>query len=177
MEAGNGFEIWRQLYRQYAGGGDAVRYGDQMRLKDWPKCNDIMKLEEHLNGWKACLDEHGAEMYAAPGMLRTMLMGILPEEIEKEVNDKEDELDDHESIIAFIKKRLERKRQKKLADYARQAGGKIINSISDSSQRSEINAEPRIEEPIGEAVPPPPTAGSTAVRVKPRAASSQSSAR
>ena len=33
-EEGNGFEIWRQLYRQYAGGSQGVKFGGQLRLKD-----------------------------------------------------------------------------------------------------------------------------------------------
>ena len=71
-EEGNGFEIWRQLYRQYAGGSQVVKFGGQLRLRDWPKCTSMAKLEAHHDGWQACLDEYGTEMYAAPNMLRTM---------------------------------------------------------------------------------------------------------
>ena len=103
-QAGNGFEVWRQLYLQYAGGSSAVRHGGQARLKDWPKCTNIMNLEAHLDGWKACLDEYGHEMFAAPGMLRTMLLETLPDEFENDVLDRP-ELIDHEQILAFAKRR------------------------------------------------------------------------
>ena len=71
-EKGNGFEIWKQLYRQDAGGSQVLKFSGQLRLKDWPKCTSIAELEVHLDGWEACLDEYGTEMCAAPIMLRTM---------------------------------------------------------------------------------------------------------
>ena len=83
-EAGNGLEIWRQLFIQYSGGTEAVRTGGQLRLKDWPKCTSMSKLEQHLDDWKNCLDEYGSELYSAPTMLRSMLLGILPDELEQE---------------------------------------------------------------------------------------------
>ena len=144
-QAGNGFEVWRQLYLQYAGGSSAVRHGGQARLKDWPKCTNIMNLEAHLDGWKACLDEYGQEMFAAPGMLRTMLLEILPDEFENDVLDRP-ELVDHEQILAFVKRRLEHKRQKKLAEHARKHGGAMVNAVTTHEAA-----------PAPEPVPPPPT--------------------
>ena len=79
-QKGNGFEVWRQLFVQFAGGTTAVKHGGQMRLKDFPKCRDVLKLEAHLDAWTNCLEEFGSQMYAAPGMLTTMAIDLLPED-------------------------------------------------------------------------------------------------
>ena len=97
-EEGNGFEIRRQRYQQYAGGSQNVKFGGQLRLKDWPKCTSLSRLEANLDGWQACLDESGTEMYATPNMLRSMLMGTLPDKIENEINEKP-HLNDYQKII------------------------------------------------------------------------------
>ena len=106
-----------------------MKHGGRARLKDWPKCTNVANLEAHLDSWKACLDEYGQELFAAPSMLRTMLLEILPDEFEAEVLDRP-EIIDHEQILAFVKRRLEYKRQKKLAEHARKHGGAMINAVS-----------------------------------------------
>ena len=108
-EEGNRFEIWRELYRQYAGGSHIVKFGGQLRLKDWPKCTSMAKLEVHLDGWQACLDEYGTEMYAGPNILRTMLIGTLPDELENEINEKP-HLTDCQNIIDWCKVSIGQKR-------------------------------------------------------------------
>ena len=134
-EKGNGFEVWRQLYRQYSGGTEIVNYGGQMRLKDWPKCTNVQNLEAHMDSWKSCLEEYGSELYAAPSMLRTMLIGILPAEIENEIMDKPElEREDYVGIFQWVKKRIEYKRQKALADFARKSGGGLVAAVTSAGQ-------------------------------------------
>ena len=53
-----------------------------MRLKDFPTCRSVLKLEAQLDAWTNCLEELGSEMYAAPGMLTTMAIDLLPEDLE-----------------------------------------------------------------------------------------------
>ena len=110
-EQGNGLEIWRQLFRQYACGTDVVNFGGQMRLKDCPKGTNVAHLEVHLDAWKRCLDEFGTELYATPGILRTIFMGILPDEIEKEILDRPElAVGDYKTVLDWVKVRLEHKR-------------------------------------------------------------------
>ena len=90
-------------------------------MKDWPKCTAMSKLESHLDGWQACLDEYGTEMYAAPNILRTLLIGMLPDEFENEINEKP-HLTDYQDIVDWCKVRIEQKTQKMLADRARKRG-------------------------------------------------------
>ena len=92
-------------------------------------------------------------MLAAPDMLRTMLLDILPEEYEEEVLDRP-EIIDHEQIIAFIKRRLEHKRQKKLAEHARKHGGAMVQSINTPVSAASEVKEPHIS-PVAQTLPPP----------------------
>ena len=55
-------------------------------------------------------------MHAAPSMLTTMAIDQLPEDLENEVIDLP-ELDTHTKIIAWVKRRLEYKRQKSKCDH------------------------------------------------------------
>ena len=152
--AGGRAEIRRQLCLQFPGGSSALKLGGQARLKDWPKCTNVANLDAHLNSWKACLDEYGQELFAAPSMLRTMLLEILPDEFEAEVLDRP-EIIDHEQILAFVKRRPEYKRQQKLAKHARKHGGAMIKAVSyhDSAPapKESYSSEPAV-------VPPPPVA-------------------
>ena len=143
-QKGNGFEIWRQLFVHFAGGTTAVKHGGQMRLKDFPKCRDSHKLKAHLDAWANCLEEFGAEMYAAPGMLTTMAIDLLPEDLENEVIDQP-ELDTHTKVIAWVKRRLEYKRQKKMADFAWRDSGRV-NAVTGF----DVDDDHKLD------VPPPP---------------------
>ena len=78
----------------------------------------MAKLEVHLDGWQARLDEYGTEMYAAPNMLRTMLMGTLPDELENEINEKP-HLTDYQKIIDCCRVRIEQKRDRRCSPTMR----------------------------------------------------------
>ena len=84
-ERGNGLEMWRWLYAEFQGGSEAVRLGGSRRLQEWPRCNKLDQLNSHLDDWVECLQTHGTELLQAPGMLRTMLLGIVPAEYEDEL--------------------------------------------------------------------------------------------
>ena len=84
-ETGNGFEIWRQLFVEHHGGMDAVQLGGMRRLQEWPRCNTIGNLSAHLDSWVACLETHNQELTAAPKVLRSMIMGVIPTSYEDEI--------------------------------------------------------------------------------------------
>ena len=116
-----------------------------MRLKDFPKCRDVHKLEAHLDAWAICLEEFATELYAAPGMLTTMAIDLLPEDLENELIDQP-ELNSHTKVIAWVKRRLVYKRQKKMADFARKDGGRV-NAVTGA----DIDDDHTLD------VPPPPS--------------------
>ena len=87
-EKGNGIEMWRYLYNEYQGGSDAVRLGGARRLQEWSRCNELDALSAHLDDWVECLQTHCTELLAAPGILRTMILGIIPTEFGDELSAK-----------------------------------------------------------------------------------------
>ena len=78
---GNGLEMWRWLFLEFAGGSEAVMLGGSRRLQDWSRCNKMELLSQHLDDWTECLQTYGSELLAAPGILRTMVLGIIPTEL------------------------------------------------------------------------------------------------
>ena len=101
----------------------------------------LSKLEAHLDGWQACLDEYGTEMYAAPNMLRTMLIGTLPDEPENEISEKP-RLTDYQKIMDWCKVRIEQKRQNMLADHACKVIGQPKIYVVQGNGDSEAAGQP-----------------------------------
>ena len=176
-QEGNGFEIWRQLYLEHHGGANAVQLGGMRRLQEWPKCSSIGNLNQHLDAWLECLETHNQELLAAPNVLRTMLLGVIPTEFEDEILVRP-EVVTYRDIIAFCKNRTIYRRQKALAEITRRSTQGRINSLTPGS---EIEDEPSDEKmpswasmivnsiaKLGSSVPapPPPVAGAEIAAVQ-----------
>ena len=123
-EKGNGFEMWRYLFQEYHGGSDAVHLGGARRLQEWPRCNNLAQLSSHLDDWVECLQTHCVEMLHAPGMVRSMLLGVIPTEYEEELLSKP-HIKSWQEIINWCKLRTTYKRQKVLAEATRKPGGRV----------------------------------------------------
>ena len=132
-QEGNGFEIWRQLYHEHHGGANAVQLGGMRRLQEWPKCTSIGNLNQHLDAWLECLETHNQELLAAPNVLRTMILGVIPTEYEDEILVRP-EVITHRDIILFCKNRTTYKRQKALAEITRRSTQGRINSLAEDRE-------------------------------------------
>ena len=159
-ERGNGLEIWRQLFLEHHGGADAIRLGGMRRLQEWPRCSAIANLSQHLDAWVECLETHNAELLAAPQVLRSTILGVVPTEYEDEILSRP-EVVTYQDIIAFCKKRTTYKRQKALSELTRKPGGKIASLIDDevaaSTSVPPAWATDLINAIAKNQVPPPPT--------------------
>ena len=142
-ERGNGFDRWRQLLLDYDGGADAVQLGGMRRLQEWTRCNSIGNLNQHLESWIECLEMHNAELLAAPKVLRTMLLGVIPTEYEDDILAKP-EIVTYQDIINYCKVRTTYKRQKALSELTRRPGGRI-NALLDSEKDQAMT--PVVDEP------------------------------
>ena len=58
-EAGNGFEAWRQMYLEYCGGGSIANVGGFRRIQEYPRCEDVRKLGQHLADWEEFVTKYG----------------------------------------------------------------------------------------------------------------------
>ena len=98
--------------------------GGARRLQEWSRCNNLGQLSDHLDDWVECLQTHCAELLHTPGMVRTMLLGIIPTEFEDELLSKP-HIKPWQEIVQWCKIRTIYKRQKVLAEAARKPGGRI----------------------------------------------------
>ena len=70
-EAGNGLEMWRQLYREYKGSGELIYASGRKLLNNLPQCKSMEYLSEHLDKWTKLVADYGQEIAAyAPKHLR-----------------------------------------------------------------------------------------------------------
>ena len=123
-ELGNGFEMWRWLHQEYQGGSEAIRLGGARRLQDWPRCNKLESLSQHLDDWVECLQTYCSDMLHAPGTLRSMILGIIPADFEDEIIAKP-HIRTWQEIVSYCKVKTVYRRQKQLAEQARRPGGRI----------------------------------------------------
>ena len=116
-QAGNGLEMWRQLYREYKGTGELIDASGRKLLNNFPQCKSMEHLSEHLDKWTKLVTDYGQEIAMhASKQLRVMLMEILPTGLEEEL---EHPLSTHiktcEQIVEWCKANTLKSRQKLLA--------------------------------------------------------------
>ena len=151
---GNGFEMWRWLYQEYQGGSDAVNLGGTRRLQDWSRCTKLESLSQHLDEWTECLTTHCAELLHAPGVLRSMLLGVIPQDFEDELLGNP-QIKSWQEIIQWCKVKTVYKRQKILAEAARRPGHRVnsvlasIEAVVDTSAEAEAQPAPFQQAPEG----------------------------
>ena len=143
-EIGNGFEIWRKLFQEHHGGAEAIQLGGMRRLQEWPKCSSQGNIVQHLVSWVECLETYNKELLAAPNVLRSMIMSIIPSEYEDEILVRP-EIRTYLDIIEFCKRRATYKRQKHLAELARRPPANLrITALDgrDNNERSDDEDTP-----------------------------------
>ena len=123
-EKGNGFEMWRWMFNEFQSGSDAINLGGSRRLQDWPRYSKIESLSAHLDDWVDCLETYSAELLSAPGTLRSMILGVIPNEFEDELLSKPN-VKTWQEIVEWCKIKTVYKRQKVLSEQARKPGGRV----------------------------------------------------
>ena len=87
-EVGNGFEIWRRYHLEFRGGEREMQEDGLNQFMTFPRCNDVKKLDTHLDMWEKLKREHC--MNLDDGFAYNLLHNLLPSEmrLETEVDDK-----------------------------------------------------------------------------------------
>ena len=137
---GNGLEMWRWLFLQFAGGSEAVMLGGSHRLQDWTRCTKMEQLSQHPDDLVECLQKYGAELLAAPGILRTMVLGIIPVELEDELLSMP-HVKTWQEIINWCKIKTVYRRQSILSEAARRPGGRANSLIVEARQQDRLAAQ------------------------------------
>ena len=123
-EKGNGFEMWRTLLQEYQGGSMAVALGGSRRLQEWPRRNRLEQLSANLEDCVECLTTRCAELLRAPGVLRSMVLGVIPSDYEDELLAKP-HIKNWQEIVEWGKTKTVYKNQKVLAEAARKPSNRV----------------------------------------------------
>ena len=173
---GNGFEMWRRMYHEFQGGTEAVEFGGVRRLQEFPRCNNISRLAEHLDDWLDVLTTYGQELEQCPRMLRNMVMGIIPTALEDEIIEKSydpvtnapnPQFRTYETIIRWCRSRIEQKRAKELSEFTRKPNQGQVKSLIEEGKAevvpswakeilASVRSLPTSSQPPAADVPPPP---------------------
>ena len=118
---------------EHHGGADAIQLGGMRRLHEWPRCTTLANLSAHLDSWVECLEMHNAELLAAPKVLKSMVLGVIPAEFEDDILSRP-ELQTYQEIIAYCKVKTTYKRQKALSELTRKQAPGRINALMESQE-------------------------------------------
>ena len=80
----NGFKMWRRLHEDNTGSGSIIELAGTDSLRDWPHCDKLSEVSAHLDAWTETLDLYGGELENAPRMIRSMLLNIIPKDLNSE---------------------------------------------------------------------------------------------
>ena len=143
MEEGNGFNMWRRLYIDNKGSSDIVDYAGIEVLREYPQCQSIKEVSNHMDNWKEMLGIYGSELQHCPRLLKSQLLSIIPKELKTEVLRERSLINaGYDEIIVWIKNRATILQQENLAiitkhNLAAHIKGKI-QSLSPEGGRDEI---------------------------------------
>ena len=119
FEQGNGFEAWRQIHLEFVGGGAIANVGGFRRIQEYPRCDDLRKLHQHLADWEELVNKYGQNLMICPDELRTMTLGIIPRSHEDELLHREREYPTWRDVLIYCRKRTRELRHKAYADLLR----------------------------------------------------------
>ena len=101
-ETGYGFAMWRRLHADNNGTSAMVEFAVIEVLREFKDCTKVSELSNHMDTWKNLLVTYDQENHGAPKMLRSMLLKIIPRELNQEIL-KDDSLVDsgHVEVMAW----------------------------------------------------------------------------
>ena len=79
----NGFELWRALHVEFRGGSVEMTCNERGFFLDFPTCDKIEDLQNHIVQWKKLQVEHGVGL--PDEHLRHMFRKIIPEHVVEEL--------------------------------------------------------------------------------------------
>ena len=118
-EAGNGFELWRTLRCKYKGKGNAaIEESGICTLHNFPKCDKVANLGEHLDAWEDVYQEFGEGLNADEPHMMAMFKKILPNDILDEIIDRPD-IRTYNGLLAFCRRRTDHREEHLLTEHAK----------------------------------------------------------
>lgn len=131
---GNGFQLWRELFREFEGGDPIVQNNLRVQFHAFKQCKDINKLGRTLDDWFALASKVGQQL--DDEFLRTMLVGILPEDLKADCNKRMMlDLGTSDKVFKFAKQQVAHLRSEQLADHST----KPVHQLTQQQQQDQAN--------------------------------------
>ena len=83
----DGFELWRALHVEFRGGSVEMTCNERGFFLDFPTCDKIEDLQNHIVQWKQLQVEHGVGL--PDEHLRHMFRKIIPEHVVEELKNRD----------------------------------------------------------------------------------------
>ena len=80
---GNGQELWRRIYSEYAGSDKLLQIAGRTKLRDYGQCKNMKHLSHHVDDWTSLFYQYGDGIRAEHA--KTMVVRTLPDTIRVEV--------------------------------------------------------------------------------------------
>ena len=111
------------MHLEFAGGGPIANVGGFRRIQEYPRCEDLKKLERHLADWEELITKYGSNLLRCPEELRTMTLGIVPKSFEDDLIHKDKEHPTWRHIISYCRQRTRHIQHRAYADLVRNPKG------------------------------------------------------
>ena len=164
-QQGNGFVLWRNLFREHVGEKDIMEDAGVECLRTYGQCTNLTDLSAHIDGWYELLDGHCPELRECPRMLRSLFLGIIPKELKSKILEEPQlQFATHRELADWCKGRALILQREHLAGVAKKNlsktyGGSIKSLQStDEGLRDAPSWLPALINALKpQEVPPPPT--------------------
>ena len=103
----------------YRGGEAAMAMEGVARLQDVQRCDKIDHLQNHLNSLEALLNEHAKELLQCPTLLRHLVLGLIPHELEEFIASRPSDFPSYLSILSHARVQTVYRRTRARAEHAR----------------------------------------------------------
>ena len=138
----NGLELWKELSEENEGGAEQIALGGLRRVHKFPQCPHKQLLGHYLGEWAMLKNKHASNLPDANRW--TMLMSMLPEDVQKVIDDLNGELSRYQD--SWLSKTQERIKSKTI----QHAPKNPVNAVYDAEPMlSDLH---KLKEDLGNAV-------------------------
>ena len=134
-EEGNGFELYRNLFREFEGGSTIVRMGGRKLLNNFGRPQKGEDIQKHFEDWQCLLGKYGADLMANPDECYYRALEVIPAEFEEEIVMKP-EIRTMQDIFHYVSRKTTHQRH-----MAQQRA--LIQSRLKRSPMSELSPKPK----------------------------------
>ena len=145
-EGRNGLELWRKLFEEHEGGAEQVALAGLRRLHTFPQCPSRERLGLYLGEWSFLKTTYCGNL---PDLsLWTMLMNVLPKDVQQGVRDRKSTLVTTQSVIDYLNGELARYQDSHLSKIQDRFETKILQQGAQNPARAVYDTKQLLKDKI-----------------------------